>query len=546
MSSLADFLGKVLSLDFAGIETLSVTAIFFLFFFATFVTEDGACLAAGALAGQGRVSLSLAISACFFGIVVGDVGLYAIGRVSGTALHSSKLFRRFVSIEALETASDWLEQRGATAIFISRFVAGLRLPTYLAAGFLKTNFLKFLFYFLVAAAVWTPAFVGAAAYLQKFVSPKYILLSILALYIALHFAFNLSTRRRRRLLLGRLKRISNWEFWPLAVFYAPVVIYILLLAVKHRSITVFTCANPSIPGGGFVGESKEEIYRGLEENGANSGFMLQRAFLEPETDPDKRLARAKEALESNRLSFPLVVKPDAGERGKGVKIAGSLEEFETVVVSTEKALIIQEFVDGPEISVFAVSNPETGKTEIFSATKKSMPFVIGDGIRTLEDLILDDPRAVAIAGKYFEANAQRLHEIPKPGEKVRLVQIGTHSRGAVFLEGEEFATPDVESAIEGIVRNYEGFYFGRFDLRAEDEQAIKEGRFKIIELNGVTSESTNIYDPRYGLLDAYSILFRQWSKAFEIGDINYKAGCSKTRLRDLFKPVARTTPKKGL
>ena len=45
-----------------------------------------------------------------------------------------------------------------------------------------------------------------------------------------------------------------------------------------------------------------------------------------------------------------------------------------------------------------------------------------------------------------------------------------------------------------------------------------EGRnMKILELNGVTSEATHIYDPKFSLLDAYRVLFQQWRIAFEIG-----------------------------
>src|SRR5262249_58568444 len=69
--------------------------------------------------------------------------------------------------EQLGSASLWLEQRGAGVVILSRFTPGLRLPTYVAAGLLKTRVLTFSLYFLVAALLWTPALVGAAALLGK-------------------------------------------------------------------------------------------------------------------------------------------------------------------------------------------------------------------------------------------------------------------------------------------------------------------------------------------------------------------------------------------
>jgi hypothetical protein len=65
---------------------------------------------------------------------------------------------------------------------------------------------------------------------------------------------------------------------------------------------------------------------------------------------------------------------------------------------------------------------------------------------------------------------------------------------------------------------------------------FKAGRnFKIVELNGVTSEATHIYDPRNSLIDAYRVLFEQWRIAFEIGAKNRERGVRPSTLRELFR-----------
>ena len=135
----------------------SAAMLFIALFFATFVSEDAACIAAGALAASGEISVPFAIASCFLGIVAGDMGLYWIGRVFGRRLMTYTIAKRLVSANAVARGSQWLERRGASAVFLSRFVTGLRLPTYLAAGFLRTSFGRFTFYFIVAAAIWTPA-----------------------------------------------------------------------------------------------------------------------------------------------------------------------------------------------------------------------------------------------------------------------------------------------------------------------------------------------------------------------------------------------------
>ena len=187
-------------------------------------------------------------------------------------------------------------------------------------------------------------------------------------------------------------------------------------------------------------------------------------------------------------------------------------------------------------SLFRYPNRELG--EIFSITEKQFPFVSGDGRSTIEELILVDPRAVCLAEKYFEQNRNRLAEVPANRERVTIVDIGTHSRGAVFLDGGWMKTAELERRIDEICRGFDGFYFGRFDIRTPSLDDLQRGEnFKIIELNGVTSESTNIYDPRYSLFDAYRMLFRQWRIAFEIAAENIKLGVRPTGILELTRLV---------
>ena len=72
------------------------------------------------------------------------------------------------------------------------------------------------------------------------------------------------------------------------------------------------------------------------------------------------------------------------------------------------------------------------------------------------------------------------------------------------------------------------------DIRVPSRQDLMAGRnIKIIELNGVTSEATHIYDPKLSLFEAYRVLFRQWRTAFEIGDLNRARGIHPASVADL-------------
>jgi hypothetical protein len=122
-------------------------------------------------------------------------------------------------------------------------------------------------------------------------------------------------------------------------------------------------------------------------------------------------------------------------------------------------------------------------------------------------------------------HAARIDRVPEPGERVTLVELGSHCRGALFLDGRHLLSPALAEAVDAVARQFDGFHFGRFDVRAESVEHFTAGSFRVVELNGVTSEATHIYDPGTPLWHAYPTLFRQWQIAFEIGAANRRRGC---------------------
>jgi hypothetical protein len=342
--------------------------------------------------------------------------------------------------------------------------------------------------------------------------------------------------KNRRLFWGFILRKLRWEFWPLWVFYLPVIFNIALLAIRFKSATLFSACNPAIPGGGVVGESKARILDGL----ASSFDRVARYRLIPlSPNQAERKLLISDFMRENNLSFPIVLKPDVGERGMGVKIIKSSGEIDLFLKNAQFDTIVQEYIEGHEFGVFYFRYPDEEKGSIFSITNKILPVVVGDGINTLERLILGDSRAVCLARIYFAKNSDRLDSIPRRGEECRLTDLGTHSKGAVFSDGSELKTQALEDAFDKISRSFEGFFFGRYDVRTPSIETFKNGEFSIIELNGATSEATHIYDPKFNLIAAYKTLFEQWRICFEIGAKNRDLGSETTSIFKLLK-YART------
>jgi len=340
--------------------------------------------------------------------------------------------------------------------------------------------------------------------------------------------------RGRRKLAGWWRRLYRWEFWPPYLFYPPVIAYIAYLGIRFRSWTLFTAANPAIPAGGFVGESKHEILKRLE----NVASCLPATTLLSCEVTTQRVAEAEEFMGRNGLDFPVVLKPDAGQRGSGVSIVRSFEHLQEYLTHTSFPVILQEYIPGKEYGVFYYRYPGEGRGRVFSVTEKRMPILFGDGKSTLEELILADDRAVCMSTFYLQKNSERIQEVPAAGERIQLVEIGTHCRGAIFLDGKDAITPALEEAIDRIARNFDDFFFGRFDIRVPSLRDFMDGRnLKIVELNGVTSEATHIYDPKLNLFDAYRVLFEQWRIAFEIGALNCARGARPTSAGSLLRAV---------
>ena len=349
------------------------------------------------------------------------------------------------------------------------------------------------------------------------------------------FATNSGYRNRRRL-VGRWRRWFRWEFWPLYVFYPPVVAYIAYLGIRFRSWTLFTAANPAIPAGGFVGESKHKILDHLK----GAGPCLPHSTLLACGVPGERVAQAEEFMRQNGLEFPVVLKPDAGQRGSGVAIVRSADQLCEYLTRSSFPAILQEYVPGEEYGLFYYRYPDSERGRVFSVTEKRMPVLLGDGKCTLEELILADDRAVCMSDFYLRKHLDRTHEVPTAGERVQLVEIGTHCRGAIFLDGGETITPALEEVVDQIAKTFEGFFFGRFDIRVPSRQDFMAGRnLKIVELNGVTSEATHIYDPKLSLFEAYRVLFRQWRIAFEIGQLNRARGIHPASVGELLDAARR-------
>ena len=532
-------------LDLPPFTGPALLIVFLLLVFAAYASEDLTCITAGLLVAQGRLDFPVAVAACYVGILSSDLGIAWLARVLGRPALGLPPFKWWVSAARFEEASAWLRRRALVVVLVSRFLPGTRLPTCLAAGILRTSLLRFCFYFALAVAIWTPAFVGVNALLGREAVERFggrlpggLLGAVLALALVIFtvrgVVVPLFTWRGRRAWRGRLLRVRQWEFWPMWAFYPPLAFYILWQGLRRGSLTAFTAINPAMPLGGLLGESKSDILDGL----AGIGEALPAWRRLPTGSPEERVAALNRFLEDENLAYPVVLKPDTGERGRGVAVARSDADAVTFFEATPGAALAQEYVGGEEYGVFWARHPGRRDGHVFSITHKVRPTVTGDGTSTLERLILDDARAVAIAHIYRREHPEAATQVPAAGERVELTEVGAHSRGTIFLDANDLHTPELEQAMNAICSAYDGFDFGRFDVRVPSAEALRRGEgLRVLEVNGVTSEATHMYDPRYGFFAAHAILRRQWRMAFVLVEDRIRAGAEPATVPEVLRAV---------
>ncbi len=496
----------------------------------TFVLEDPTTVGSGLLVADGHMAFATAMIGLSTGIALGDSALYGAGRWMAPSLVRWGILSR----NRLEKGKRWFARNLISAVLISRIVPGMRLPAYTAAGVLHAPLGRFLALVVFASVAWTflllslTVKVGETAlpWLGAFKWP--LVIALLAGWVILQRRSSqwISTDEEENE-QSNSPATSYFEFWPPIVFYAPVAVYYAWLALRYRSATLPTAANPSIYSGGMIKESKSDILDLVPES--QQEWLPKYTTLQRTSESVNDLtARASIALREAGLDYPFVAKPDEGLRGDGVQIIRDDDALTAYVEAFPIGLpiIFQELVDDPhEAGVLYYRHPTSESGSIMSITTKEFPAVVGDGQHSIRELILADDRAYVIQDVYLKRHRAELDRVLEHGERFLLVFAGNHKQGAIFRNGCDRLTPALLDRFDAISKAIPGFFFGRYDVRYACPDAFARGEgFRIIEINGAGAEATHIWDARTTLREAYRTLFEQFRILFKIGDANRRAG----------------------
>ncbi len=321
-----------------------------------------------------------------------------------------------------------------------------------------------------------------------------------------------------------LIRFRNWEYWPFLVVYWPVFFYWFWLSLRAKSLLYFTASNPGIENGGMLGESKIKILNDIDDS-----LIPKTIFIKSNTSFEIVFRLVKQSFKT----YPIICKPDVGERGWKVEKIKSEEELKAYHQSISVDYLIQEFLTEPmEMGIFYYRYPNNEKGIVSSIVIKEMLTLVGDGRSTIKELILTNDRAKLQWNNLKVRYQDQLNNILEFENKMELVSIGNHSRGTKFLSGNHLINQKLNKTFDKISKQINGFYFGRFDIKVLSSDDLYEGKIKIMELNGAGSEPAHIYHPGSSIWNAYRVIFHHWKVLFKISRANHKLGVPYLSFRE--------------
>lgn len=323
---------------------------------------------------------------------------------------------------------------------------------------------------------------------------------------------------RSSAIVGQMEQLPKW------LNLIPMVAQWVWLALRYGAAALPASANPAITAGGLVGEGKSEYFRIMGPHARS--FTADFAVFE--NGGEASLNAAEEAMREAGLEYPLIAKPDIGWCGFGVRLVRDAQELKDYLrryPSGEKIILQRYITYEGEAGLYYARFPGEARGRVTGVLLRAFPRVVGDGKRSVGELIAAHPRAKRLGSDGMSEPCCDPSYIPAPEEIVRVSITGSTRVGGCYSDATSLITPVLEDAVDKIARDMTELHVARFDVRYDSLGKLRLGKdFKIIEVNGAGSEAVHAWDPRYSLASCYRIVFAKQRLIFAIGDAMRRRG----------------------
>jgi hypothetical protein len=314
-----------------------------------------------------------------------------------------------------------------------------------------------------------------------------------------------------------LTKITNWEAWPFKLLYAPIAPVWLFYMLRSGFVWFFTPSNPKITFGGMDGEPKMEMYDLLPKD-----IYPATIHVLPAEDFNSLLQK----IHSAGIPYPFIVKPDVGCQGilfRKIDNEAELKHYHSMVPVD---YVVQAMLHYPmEVSVFYIRHPQDVTGIVTGFLHKIPLHVTGNGIQTLEELVLNHPKAAKRTGELHSKHKETWNTIIPADEKYILSHAANHNRGAHFIDLKVHIDENLVAVFDKISHRINDFFYGRYDIMCSNVEDLKQGKnFSILEFNGCGAEPNHFYDTGYTLMGAYREILKHWKALYSISKYNRSIG----------------------
>lgn len=242
--------------------------------------------------------------------------------------------------------------------------------------------------------------------------------------------------------------------------------------------------------------------------------------------PTDDLGVLKQRIKDAGINYPFIVKPEIGGQGilfRKIDNENELKHYHSLV---PVEYIVQQMVQYPmEVSVFYIRHPKAEKGTVTGFLHKIPLHVTGNGIKTLEELINDHPKAVKRISELQVKHHTNWNIVIPAGEKYILSYAANHNRGAHFVDLKDHIDENLVAVFDKLSHRINDFFYGRYDIMCNSIEDLKQGKnFSILEYNGCGAEPNHFYDTGYTLIGAYREILKHWKALYEICEYNRSLG----------------------
>jgi membrane protein DedA with SNARE-associated domain len=486
---------------------LSWLAQFFSLWVLPFAYEDLAIILGAYIVVNNTMPVGLVLLCIYGGMVASDFLLYGIG----AGARRVPWLTRLAVDDRVRGFAETVKRNLFGIVALCRVVPGVVFIAFVACGWTRVPLARFAVATLVTSALYLPLMLCIVIFFGDALDDRVglwtwpFLLCVLAAVGFVRkqvFTFQETTGRtsgpadaRRsihpannrgaRALAGPPRKGAWAERIPRGLFYLPLVLSWIGFALRYRSLTLPTVANPRHPTGGAWG-------------GSRSGYLLDVAASERRWIADvvvvtrsmgprtlyADLEQARQSLHAAGLDFPLIARPDVGRHGVcRIADAAALREYLQNFPAGEK-LMLQAFVPHPnKAAVLYARLPGAQSGRILSLTFR------------VDGLCRDARRHIA---------------------------------------------PELEARIEAVARSMHEFHYGCFELRfASPDDLMRGENFSIVAINGIGSAINHAWDPALPLGEVYRRLVDHQRIMFLIGEKNRARGFKPLGCADVLKSLVR-------